>query len=139
MLATHRWRSAWGCLVLALAATAGCKSSGDLPEDLQLDERVRSSQELPRIHSIGTGSVLVYETGHPLVIPVSGVYLANESLIWTVSVTGIAPLQRDRDFTVVQPDGFTALGVPPNGAASSPVRELLGLGDLDEPDVRRVA
>ncbi|NQZ55846.1 MAG: hypothetical protein HRT88_00005 [Lentisphaeraceae bacterium] len=59
--------------------------------------------ELPRIHSIGISSILVYEPGKDLIIPINGAYFADETLIWSFSITGLRPLMETQDYEIIHP------------------------------------
>jgi len=64
-------------------------------------------KEEPRIHSIGQNSLLVFEKDKDLIIPITGAYFGDETLIWSISLTGVASLVEGVDYEIVHPDGKT--------------------------------
>ncbi len=64
------------------------------------------NKQIPRIHAIGTSNILVFEKEHPLSIPVTGAYFADETLIWSISVTSVAPLEDGKDYRIEHEKGF---------------------------------
>ena len=48
----------------------------------------------------------MFDSAKPLSIPIAGAYFEDEILIWSISLTGVAPLERGRDYEIAHAEGF---------------------------------
>lgn len=95
---------------LFLAALAACSSTTGGHAFEAVPASQRAAEEYPGIYSIGTSSILVFQSGKDLIIPITGIHFSDDTLIWTVSITGVSPLVEGEDYRIEQPPGFNSHG-----------------------------